>query len=136
MNHHPHLPPREWARRVNRSWIVRDGLADHAEAWLDHLAGLQDGRAEIVSKAALRMCDLRSPLDDPKPWFYAGLFSLATPEEARRFLGGHRVTKATVPSMRDDEDVRLWVARVSAETLAMLDHLRDGVRATLATLTE
>lgn len=127
MKHHPELPPREWARRVNRSWIVRDGLADHAEAWLDYLAGLGDDRGERVCKTALRMCDLRNALDDPKPWFYAGLFSLATREEAKRFLIGHRVTKATVPSMTEDEDVRLWVDRVSPETLAMLNRLRSAL---------
>lgn len=133
MKPHPHLPPREWVRRVNRSWIVRDGLADHAEAWLDHLAGLNDGRAEQACHTARRMCDLRNEFDDPKPWFYAGLFSLATADEAKRFLGSHRVTKATVPSMHDDEDVRLWVDRVGPETLALLTRLREGVRAILAT---
>lgn len=132
MNHHANLPPREWVRRVNRAWIVHDDLADHAEAWLDYLAGLDDGRAEQVCRAARRMCDLRDELDDPKPWFYAGLFSLATADEAKRFLNTHRVTKATVPSMRDDEDVHLWVDRVSPETLALLTRLREGVRAIIA----
>lgn len=129
MNEHPHLSTREWVRRVNRSWIVRDCLADHAEAWLDHLAGLNDGRAARVCEAARRMCALRNEFDDPKPWFYAGLFSLATQDEAKRFVQNHRVTKATIPSMRDDEDVRLWVDRVSTETLALLTRLREGVRA-------
>lgn len=132
MNHHANLPPREWVRRVNRTWIVHDDLADHAEAWLDYLAGLDDGRAEQACQAARRMCGLRDELDDPKPWFYAGLFSLATADEAKRFLKTHRVTKATVPSMRDDEDVRLWVDRVSPETLALLTRLREGVRAVVA----
>lgn len=132
MKDNPHLSSREWVRRVNRSWIVRDGLADHAEAWLDHLAGLNDGRAQQVCEAARRMCGLRNELDDPKPWFYAGLFSLATQDEAKRFVQNHRVTKATIPSMRDDEDVRLWVDRVSPETLALLTRLREGVREVIA----
>ena len=28
----------EWARRINRRWIVRGGLGDDAEAYLEHLA--------------------------------------------------------------------------------------------------
>ncbi len=36
--------------------------------------------------------------EDPKPWFYAGLFSLAAPDEATRFLQGHWFTAACIPS--------------------------------------
>ncbi len=132
MKHHPELPPREWARRVNRTWIVHGGLADHAEQWLNHLAKLNDGRELTVCAAAMSMCDLRNPMDDPKPWFYAGLFCLANPEEVKQFLPTHRVTKATVPSMRDDENVRLWEDRTGEETHALLHRLREGVRSIAA----
>src|ERR1041384_2872948 len=37
--------------------------------------------------------------EDPKPWFYAGLFSLATVEEARRFLANHSFTLSAIPSL-------------------------------------
>ncbi len=128
MKFHPELPPREWARRVNRAWIVHGGLADHAEQWLNHLAELNDGREESVCLAAMKMCDRRNPMDDPKPWFYAGLFSLAAPDEAKQYLSTHRVTKATVPSMMDDEEVRLWEDRASEETHELLRRLREAVR--------
>lgn len=128
MKHHPELPPREWARRVNRAWIVHGGLADHAEQWLNHLANLNDGREESACAAAMKMCDLRNPMDDPKPWFYAGLFCLADNGEAKQFLLTHRVTKAVVPSMRGDEEVRLWEERAGEETHALLERLREGVR--------
>lgn len=127
MKNPPASPPLDWARRVNRSWIVRDKLDDHAEAWLDHLAALDDGRLQRSCETARAMCGIRERLEDPKPWFYAGLFSLATAEEARRFLANHRTTKATVPAMQDDEDVKLWFDRVGPETRDLLGRLRLGL---------
>jgi hypothetical protein len=124
MRHHAHMSPVEWAKRINRSWIVHNNLNDQAEAWIIYLAGSGDPRLEISCEAAQTMCDRREPLDDPKPWFYAGLFHLATPEEARRFLDVHRVTKATVSSMSDDESVQLWINRISPETRDLLERLR------------
>ncbi|MBK1817341.1 hypothetical protein JIN84_17100 [Luteolibacter yonseiensis] len=122
------MSPVEWAKRINRSWIVHNNLNDQAEAWINHLADTRDPRLEISCEAARAMCDRREPLDDPKPWFYAGLFHLATPDEAHRFLDLHRVTKATVSSMADDENVRLWINRISPETRELLERLRFSLR--------
>jgi hypothetical protein len=124
MRHHANLPPVDWFKRVNRSWIVHNNLNDQADAWVNYLADLRDGRAETSCEIARTMCDLRDPLDDPKPWFYAGLFHLATAAEARRFIETHRVTKATVPTMVDDESVNLWMARISPETRELVERLR------------
>jgi hypothetical protein len=117
----------DWARRVNRTWIVRHQLADHAEAWLDHLALLDDGRLARSCDAARAMCGLRQPLDDPKPWFYAGLFSLATVEEAQTFLANHPITRACLPAMADDEQLGLWISRIGPETRQLLERLRAGL---------
>ena len=124
MRHHTHMSPVEWAKRINSSWIVHNNLNDQAEAWISYLAETNDPRLEISCQSARTMCDRREPLDDPKPWFYAGLFHLATPVEALRFLDVHRVTKATVSSMADDEAVRLWINRISPETRELLERLR------------
>ena len=121
------MPPVEWVKRVNRSWIVHNNLNDQAEAWVTYLADLNDERLEHSCELARTMCDLRDPLDDPKPWFYAGLFHLATAAEAKRFLDTHRVTKATVPTMVTDESVDLWIARISPETRELLDRLRKAL---------
>jgi hypothetical protein len=75
------------------------------------------------------MCGMRNPLEDPKPWFYAGLFSLATADEARRFLGTHRVTKALVPAMADDEEVLRWLEAVGPETRDLVKRFRDALAA-------
>ncbi len=127
MKHREIRSPVEWARRVNRSWLVRSNLNDHTEAWLGYLAGLEDGRLSESCAIARAMCDHRQHDDDPKPWFYSGIFQLATAAEAKRFLDTHRVTKATVPSMAGDPDVQLWLDRVGPETRELLARLREGL---------
>ncbi|PAW75650.1 MAG: hypothetical protein B9S38_00705 [Verrucomicrobiia bacterium Tous-C4TDCM] len=107
--HHSSLPTLDRVKRVNRSWLVQGHLNDHADAWLEYLASHGDPRLQSACMAARRMCALRGPLEDSKPWFHAGLFSPATAPEARRFIASHRVTKATVPAMADDDDVKLWL---------------------------
>lgn len=124
MDHHSSLPTPDWVKRVNCSWLVRGGLRENAEAWLEYLAKLDDGRLLPSCEAARAMCGMRDPLEDPKPWFYAGLFSLATADEARRFLNVHRVTKAIVPTMVDDDEVVLWLDRVGSETRELVLQLR------------
>lgn len=127
MRHREIMSPIDWAQRVNRSWLVRSNLNDHTEAWLNHLADLDDGRLQKSCEIARAMCDQRQNDDDPKPWFYAGIFQLATVAEAKRFLDTHRVTKALVPAMTDDPEVHLWLDRVGPETRELLVRLRQGL---------
>jgi hypothetical protein len=127
MRHREISSPIDWATRVNRSWLVRSNLNDHAEAWLKHLASLDDGRLLRSCEIARALCDIRQPDSDPKPCFYAGLFQLATAEEAKRFLETHRVTKSLVPAMADDPEVRLWLDRVGPETRELLARLRQDL---------
>jgi hypothetical protein len=127
MRHHAHMTPVDWVKRINRSWIVHNNLNDRADAWVDYLRDKNDPRLAPSCELARAMCDQREPLDDPKPWFYAGLFHFATVEESKRFLETHRVTKATVPVMRDDEGVKLWLNRISLETKELLDRLKGAL---------
>jgi hypothetical protein len=127
MNPLTDLPSIDWARRVNRSWIVRGHLNEHAETWLDHLAAKGDGRLESACSTARAMCALRDRLDDPKPWFYAGLFSPATRDEALRFIATHHVTKAAIPAMTDDPEVILWLAHTGPETHDLITRLRHAL---------
>ncbi len=122
------LDPIEWAKLVNRTWIVHYNLNNAAHDWLEHLTALDDGRLIPSCEIAREMCHRRDPLDDPKPWFYAGLFHLATADEARKFLPNHRVTRATVPTMADDEAVLLWLDRITPETRLLLDRLRETIQ--------
>lgn len=132
MRHHSNMNPVDWVKRINRSWIVHNNLNDRAEQWVDYLIENDDTRLDRSCRMAKAMCELREPLDDPKPWFYAGLFNLASHGEAHKFLDTHRVTKATVPCMAEEESVKLWVDRISPETRELLDRLH----ASLATARE
>ena len=127
MKSHHAMPPIDWARRVNRSWLVRGGLDGHAEEWLRELAEMKDGRLPLSCVAARAMCGLRAPLEDPKPWFYAGLFHLATADEAAHLLASHYVTLAAVPAMHGDPAVRRWLEQVKPETRELVARLRAGL---------
>ena len=121
--------PVEWVRRVNRTWIVHQGLAERAEEWLAYLESLPDGRFEESCAAAHAMSQRRDHAEDPKPWFYAGLFSTATAAEAKRFLASHRLTPATVPAMWKDEAVVKWIFEIGPETRRLLARLRADLMA-------
>lgn len=127
MKHHSQLPPVEWVKRVNNSWLVRGGLDARTREWLDYLASCDDGRLLPSCEAARAMCGLREKLEDPKPWFYAGLFSRATAAEAARFLQPYRITTAALPSMAGDENVILWLDRVGDETRDLVLRLRTSL---------
>ena len=121
------MPPVDWAKRVNGTWLVRGGLDEAAEKWLRHLDATDPARLEAACTTARAMCGMRDPLADPKPWFYAGLFSVATRDETARFIPGHRVTKAAIPVMQGDPDVMHWLERVGGETTGLVHDLRGGL---------
>lgn len=119
--------PVEWAGRVNRRWIVHHGLGQRAEEWLAHLAAEDPRRLARACETARAMVRGWDEAGDPKPWFYSGLFHSATKEEAKRFLSGHRLTTATVPSMADDPEVVAWEESLCAETNGLLERLRKAL---------
>jgi hypothetical protein len=122
--------PVEWATRLNQRWIVHQGLGKRAGDWLTHLADTNQSRLLKSCEAARTMILHWNEEGDPKPWFYAGLFSNASGEEAVAFLAGHRLTTATVPAMSQDPGVKDWEASVGEETRALLERLRSGLRET------
>jgi hypothetical protein len=127
MAHHSTLPPIEWAGRVNRSWLVWGGLNDSAHSWMKYLEEADDGRLLRSCESARAMCGIRTPHEDPKPWFYAGLFKLATVAEAERFLGKHPTTLAAIPSMANTDVSRQWMGRVGPEARELMVRLRQGI---------
>jgi hypothetical protein len=84
---------------VNDHWIVRHGLKKSAAAYLDYLEANDPQRLRGSCRRARRLVSVRPPREDPKPWFYAGLFSLATVEEGRLFLADHWFTTACIPAL-------------------------------------
>jgi len=87
-----------WARRVNSRWIVHRDLNRNAGLYLDLLAQTDQPRLGSSCRNAHLMTDWCDPMEDPKPWFYSGLFSLATPAEAGTFLADHWLTRMVTAS--------------------------------------
>ncbi len=129
MNDNEMKRPVEWAARINKRWIVHHGLGHRADEWMTHLTKTDPRRLKKSCEMARSMIRRWGQIGDPKPWFYAGLFSTATGDEARHFLAGHRLTTATVPSMAGDEDVKAWKDSLCPETCELLQRLRTGLLA-------
>ncbi len=91
--------PVVWARRLNGTWLVHGGLDDDAEAYMDHLSARDPARLRESCLRARKLVEGLGPAEDPKPWFYGGLFSLATAAEARRFAARHPFVASVIPSL-------------------------------------
>jgi hypothetical protein len=116
-----------WARRVNGRWIVHHGLKESAEAYLDRLEGSDPERLVRSCERARRLVRECEPGEDPKPWFYAGLFSLATAQEVTQFLERHWFTASSLPSVDFGSSMPIEAQAVGPDTLAKLERLRDAV---------
>ena len=114
----------DWVRHVNGRWIVRESLRGDTSAYLDHLASVDPVR---LREACGRARGLRRfhPDEDPKPWFYAGLFSLATQDEAARFLKGHDFTIACIPKFAKTQLGSLSVEDLVEETAEKIRRIRE-----------
>lgn len=80
-----------WARRINARWIVHGGLDDTAAAYMDRLESTDRRRLALSCGIARALTGKAGAGEDPKAWFYAGLFSMAEPFEVAEFLLGHRL---------------------------------------------
>jgi hypothetical protein len=86
--------PIEHARRINRTWVVRGGLADTTARYLERLEIERPATLLVVCERAIAAARRASAEHrDPKPDFYASLFSRATPAERDEFLGNHLWTR-------------------------------------------
>ena len=104
----PDAPPEDedWARRVNSRWIVHHNLDRDAGAYLDHLDRTSPSRLASSCRNARLMVSQCPPGEDPKPWLYAGLFSLVREDERRTFLSGHLLVSAAVsPLVPEPDDI-------------------------------
>lgn len=115
----------EWARRVNGRWIVHRGLDQSLTAYLDHLETADPERLARSCRLAHRLVHSVEPTEDPKPWFYGGLFSLATEAEARKFLAGHPLMAAIVPCLQSDEHLPAVLKAAGQRTHDKIRRLRE-----------
>jgi hypothetical protein len=119
--------PTTWARRVNSRWIAHHGLSETAGAYLDHLDRCDPDRLTRSCRRAHRLVRYCRPGEDPKPWFYAALFSLASDAEIERFLAGHWFTRAALPGRGAEPDPLPGPDGVGEETIEKLDRIRSAL---------
>jgi len=82
------------ARRINRTWIVRGHLAENTARYLDDLETRDPALLRTVCERAVTAAHQASKEQrDPKPDFYAWIFSRATEEERERYLRDHNWTR-------------------------------------------
>jgi hypothetical protein len=87
----------EWARRVNSRWLVHEGLDVTARDFMNHLAVVDPERLRKSCEMAQLMVSQSRGVEDPKPRFYGGLFSLATAKEAECFFADRLFIAALWP---------------------------------------
>lgn len=118
-----------WIRRVNDRWLVHSGLNHHARAYMDRLTVLDPRRLARSCEIVHRLMKLHDPASDPKPWFYGGLFSLATPDEEGQYLDGHRFTRLLLPSTPEGR-VRAEAddLELAPEVLWRVQNIRSQIR--------
>ncbi len=117
-----------WARRVNDVWLVRGDLDSDAAVYMDYLSGADPERLVRSCKRAWKLLSSRGRFDDPKPCFYGGLFSLATEEEAERYLAGHPFVAAVIPCMTGSPDPP-ELAAVLGKTREKIRRIREKIAA-------
>lgn len=119
-----------WARKVNGRWIVHNQLNRTASAYMKHLEETDHERLLRSCRIAHRLVHALEPTEDPKPWFYGGLFSLATRPEATRFLAEHPLLASVVPALQSAEAVPLDVNSVNETTRHKIARLRAALEKT------
>lgn len=87
----------QWVRQVNARWLVHSDLRGSATAYLDHLEVTDPERLLDSCRIVRELMRRLGPAEDPKPRFYAGVFSLATPQEAQQYLHAHLFTLSLIP---------------------------------------
>lgn len=122
-----------WVRHVNKKWLVHSDLQAQASAYLDHLSATDPARllqSCIIVRDIIRTL---GPAEDPKPRFYAGLFSLATPEEAATYLHGHLFTYSLIPAGQHLEHPCADEPAVCAQVARLREELRKCILVAQAT---
>jgi len=116
-----------WVRRVNARWLVQPALKHSTSEYLDHLMAHDPARMVRSCGIARRLSEKHGDEEDPKPWFYAGVFSLATLAEARRFLPDHAFTCAAIPTLAAALPEALDQDAVSPDTWEKIARIRSSL---------
>lgn len=113
-----------WVRGFNARWLVREELRKNAADFLDHLARTDPARLQQSCRRVKLLTDRFGHNEDPKPWFYAALFSLATVPEAEKYLAEHDFTLAAIPRLAKAASDLFSSGRVALTTSEKIFRIR------------
>lgn len=113
-----------WVKGFNGRWIVRAELRKNAADYLDHLSRTDPARLRQSCRRVKLLTDRYGHDEDPKPWFYSALFSLATVQEAKRYLAEHDFTLAAIPRFAEASPELLGSDRVAVKTSEKIFRIR------------
>jgi len=116
-----------WVKGFNGRWIVREELRKNAANYLDHLERTDPDRLRQSCRRVKLLTDRFGHKEDPKPWFYAALFSLATESEARQYLVGHDFTLAAIPRLAEVAPDLLSSGRIAVKTSEKILRIRKAI---------
>jgi hypothetical protein len=117
-----------WARRLNGRWIVHGQLNGTTAAYMDYLAETDPERLARSCRLAHHLVRTLRPAEDPKPWFYGGIFSLATATEAARFLDQHALIASVVPALASGSRLSPGLGAIDPTTRRKILRLRNVLR--------
>jgi hypothetical protein len=117
-----------WACRLNARWIVHNKLNATAAAYMDYVAKTDRERLARSCRLAHRLVHRAGHTEDPKPWFYGGLFGLATRSEAKRFLAQHSLLASVVPALQTRNALPASLESVDTATRRKIVRLRNTLR--------
>lgn len=129
MKHRDTSDPIPWARKINARWEVHCGLREAAAAWMDYLTENDAPRLLQCTSMAAELSRGPGYGGDPKPWFYGGLFSGATADEARRFVSPHPLTHAVIPATAASPEAEAWFAEQSEKVRELVTRVRNEITA-------
>ncbi|RYD30635.1 MAG: hypothetical protein EOP86_19575 [Verrucomicrobiaceae bacterium] len=118
----------DWAADINARWICHGHLPETAARWMEHLRSTAPMRLAASARHAYDLVKAAGDAGDPKPWFYAGLFSLSTAEEQEVWLSGHPFTAAAVGG----RGLTLQPGRVGEDTARLLTRIQSALGAMTA----
>ena len=118
-----------WARKVNNRWLVRSDLKMQTNDYLDHLALVDRKRLQSSCWMARHLLESLGQLEDPKPRFYSGIFSLATRAEAQQYLHEHLFTLSLIPAGMHLHHLDEETLSGHTEVSKLREEIRKGIRA-------
>ncbi len=116
-------------KMINLKWLTKGDLAEDAKKYIDRLEKQDFERVTHLCHVALACAREASARHlDPKPLFYAGLFSQTTPEERQELLGNNKVTLALVEAIENPASLAQNLSFMHTDQLAQFEQIAAIVR--------